>query len=80
MKLSTMERLQLVNMIETQTFYGIPIEEVTQELLEELEADEARILYIIASMLGWEMRDKQSQEEYPYDAENYLKKFTLKSN
>ena len=78
MKLSTMERLQLVSMIETQTFYGIPIEEVTQELLEELDASDARILYIIASMLGWDVRDKESYDNYPFEAENYLKKYTLK--
>lgn len=78
MKLSTMERLQLVSMIETQTFYGIPIEEVTQELLEELDASDARILYIIASMLGWDVRDKESYDIYPFEAENYLKKYTLK--
>lgn len=78
MKLSTIERLQLVNMIETQTFYGIPIEQVTQELLEELDSEDTRILYIIASMLGWDVRDKDSYDNYPYEAEEFLKKFQLK--
>lgn len=77
MKLSPLERVHLNKMIDSQTFFGIPIEEVTEELLEAIDTDEARVLYIVASMLGLEARDKESYDHFPYEAEEYLKKFRL---
>lgn len=77
MKLSSLERAHLNKMIDSQTFFGIPIEEVTAELLEAIDTDEARVLYIVACMLGLEVRDKESFDHYPYEAEAYLKKFML---
>ena len=77
MKLTAAERNHLNEMIDTQTFYGIPLEQVTQEILEEIDHTEARTLYIVACMLGWDMRDKESLDHFPYEAEEYLKKFQL---
>lgn len=78
MRLTSKERSDLKTMIETHTFFGIPIEEIDQEIMEMIDTNEARVLYIVASMLGWEVRDKESFDQYPYEAEEYLKKFTLK--
>ena len=77
MKLTPVEKAHLNKMIDSQTFFGMPIEEVTAELLEAIDTEEARVLYIVASMLGLEVRDKQSYDHYPYEAEEYLKKFRL---
>ena len=78
MKLSVSERRSLNEMIDTHTFFGIPLEEVDQELLEAIDAEEARVLYIVACMLGWDFRDRESFDHYPYEAEEYLRKFALK--
>lgn len=75
MRLTTAERHQLNSMIETQTFFGIPLNEITHEVLDEIDQQGARTLYIVASMLGWEARDKD--DTYPYEAEEYLKRFRL---
>lgn len=77
MKLSVIERHNLNEMIKTQTFYGIPLEQITQDVLEEIDASEARILYVVSCMIGWEVRDYESFDFYPYEAEEYLKKFSL---
>ncbi len=58
MRLTATERRDLNTMITTQTFFGIPLEEVDQVIIEMIDTDEARILYIVACMLGWEVRDK----------------------
>ena len=77
MRLSSRERADLLDMIDTHTFYRIPLEQVTPDILEEIDADDARVLYIIACMIGCEYRDKESMDHYPYEAEEYLRKFRL---
>lgn len=62
-------------MIDTQSFYGIPLQEVTADIIHDMDADSARELYVVASMLGWDARDKQVNDHYPYEAEEYLRKF-----
>ena len=75
MKLSVLERHNLIEMIETHTFYGIPLNTIGPEILDEIDTREAQILYIVASMIGWEIRDQESFEIFPFEAENYLNKF-----
>jgi hypothetical protein len=77
-RLSSLERDDLNMMIETHTFYGIPLEDVSPDILHEIDNDETVVLYIVACMLGWEVRDRDSFEHYPHEAEQYLKKFLLK--
>lgn len=80
MRLTKDERAMLNEMIETHTFYGIPLEEVTVDILEDIDPEDSRILYIVACMVGCEMRDKESFDHFPYDAEAYLSKFRLKKS
>jgi hypothetical protein len=76
-KLSTIERTTLNEMINTRTFFGIPLEDITPDILEAIEYEDARILYIVASMLGWECRDRDCEDSYPYEAEEVLKRFMI---
>jgi len=50
--------LKLEEMIETQSFYGIPISEIDDDMMEEMDNDELRELYVIVNMLHWKEIDK----------------------
>lgn len=80
MRLTADERAMLTEMIDTHTFYGIPLEDVTINMLEDIDAEDTRVLYIVACMVGCEMRDKESFDHFPYDAEEYLKRFRLQKS
>ena len=80
MKLSTRDRVNINRMIRTETVYGLPLSEVTQEIFEAFDEEEIKTLYIVTSMLQWKCFDDITSEHFPEDANQYLKKFTLKSN
>lgn len=49
---------ELEEMIQTETFYGIPIADIDSDMLEELDTEDLRTLYIITNMLHWQVIDK----------------------
>lgn len=77
MKLSVEERRSIIEMIETQTFYGVPLEDISPTALEYMDVEDTKTLYIVISMIGCDYRDKDSYNNFPYDANEYLKKFRL---
>jgi len=79
MKLTSRRREQLLFMIDTHTFNGIPLSEFCPDDIEYIdEKEDVVTLYIISYMLGYDAIDKDSINHYPYAAEEYLKKFRLK--
>lgn len=74
MKLTDRKREQLLDMIETQTFYGVPLSEISVGIIDEVDQEEVRDLYIISYMLGCQVRDIESYDRFPYEANEYLKK------
>lgn len=77
MRLTEKKRQQLIDMIESQTFFGLSLGEISVDILDEIDEDDVRDLYIVTYMLGCEIRDIESYEQFPYEACEYLKKFRL---
>lgn len=48
---------ELEEMIQTETFYGIPISDIDFDMLDEMDTDDLRTLYVIANMLHWKAID-----------------------
>lgn len=49
---------ELEEMIQTETFYGIPISEIDPSMLETMETDDLRTLFVIVNMLHWRAIDE----------------------
>jgi hypothetical protein len=49
---------ELEEMIQSETFYGIPISDIEPYMLDELDTDDLRTLYVIVNMLHWQAIDK----------------------
>jgi hypothetical protein len=53
---------ELEEMIEHQMFYGIPISDIDSSMLDEMETEDLRDLYVILNMLHWDAIDKIVQK------------------
>jgi hypothetical protein len=75
--MDVIKRAMLQNMIEHETFYGVPIELVDPEMIDCMNEEQLRIFWVVANMLQVETIDKLVENEYPFEAEYYLSKFTI---
>jgi len=48
---------ELEEMIQNQIFYGIPISEISSDMLDDMDNEDLRTFYIIVNMLHWEAID-----------------------
>lgn len=78
MKLSAEDRVIINRMIKSETLYGLPLSEITEDMFDALDEEDIKTLYIVTSMLQWNCFDEMSREHFPEDAHNYLKKYTIK--
>lgn len=49
---------ELEEMIQTETFYGIPLNDIDISMLDDMNNDDLRTLYVIVNMLHWQYIDK----------------------
>lgn len=48
---------ELEEMIENEMFYGIPIRDIDDDMMECMDTEELRELYIVVNMLHWKAID-----------------------
>lgn len=48
---------ELEEMIENEMFYGIPLKQIDDDMLECMDTEELRELYVIVNMLHWKAID-----------------------
>jgi hypothetical protein len=77
MRLTKKKREELLDMIDSQTFYGVPLGDISVDIIDEVDEQDVRDLYIVAYMLGCEVKDRESFDHFPYEANEYLKKFRV---
>jgi hypothetical protein len=53
---------ELEEMIQNQIFYGIPISEISSDMLDDMDNEDLRTFYIIVNMLHWEAIDDLTKE------------------
>jgi hypothetical protein len=75
--MDVIERAMLQNMINHETFYGLPIDLVDPEMIEQMTQEQLRIFWVVANMLQSTNIDKLVEHQYPFEAEYYLSKFTI---
>lgn len=71
------KRAMLNNMIEHETFYGVPIELVDPEMIECMNPDQLQTFWVVTTMLQCDLIDKMVENQFPFEAEYYLSKFTI---
>lgn len=71
------KKAMLNNMIQHETFYGVPIELVNNEMIDLMDQDQLQTFWIVATMLQFEAIDEIVATDYPYEAEYLLSKFTI---
>lgn len=49
---------ELEEMIQTETFYGIPIIDIDENMIEDMDNEDLRTLYVIVNMLHWQAIDR----------------------
>lgn len=75
--MDVIKKAMLNNMIEHETFYGVPIELVDDVMLDQMNEDQLQTFWVVATMLQFEVIDSLVQDIYPYEAEYALSKFTI---
>lgn len=75
--MDVIERAMLQNMIDHETFYGLPIDLVDPEMIEQMTQEQLRIFWVVANMLQSKNIDKLVENQYPFEAEYYLSKYSL---
>lgn len=70
-------RAMINNMIDHETFYGVPIELVDPEMIEHMSPEQLQTFWVVTTMLQAELIDKMVETQYPYEADYYLSKFTI---
>lgn len=48
---------ELEEMIEHEMFYGIPISEISEDMMDSMDEDELREFYVVVNMLHWKAID-----------------------
>lgn len=71
------KKAMLKNMVEQETFYGVPIELVDEVMIDQMNEDQLQTFWTVATMLQFEAIDEMVQEQYPFEAEYILSKFTI---
>lgn len=71
------KKAMLNNMIEHETFYGVPIELVDEAMIDQMNEEQLQTFWVVATMLQYEVIDSLVCDTYPYEAEYILSKFSL---
>lgn len=71
------KKAMLNNMIEHETFYGVPLELVDGDMIEQMNEEQLQTFWTVATMLQFDVIDEMVRDMYPYEAEYILSKFSI---
>lgn len=71
------KKAMLKNMIQHETFYGVPIELVDEDMIDQMTPDQLQTFWVVATMLQYEVIDSLVVDMYPYEAEYILSKYSI---